>query len=220
MKKLLIAFSFTALLTGCLGPKKVNKWVNTHYGENSAPKMKNDYLSVTSGLAANDPKASVTTRQTKNFLPLLFYWQYDYINTCTLNPSIPIHAFSTAVLQYAGTKGLKQKLNGRKIELVIDSIPNVFVLNDKGHLVWVIYAFGWDDLSFKPDTKEMIVSYKITQDNTEIKTGLITIPNTDKQLDVRYMQSLKKAADQYLDQYDENIKSLSRKVVDKIIAEL
>jgi hypothetical protein len=220
MKKLLIAFSCATLLTGCLGPNKVNKWVNTHYRESSTPKMKNDYLSIASSLPVTDPVASVTTKQTKNFLPLLFYWQYDYINTCTLNPSIPIHAFSTAVLQYAGTKGLKQKLNGRKIELVVDSIPHVFILNDKGHLIWVIYAFGWDDLSFKPDTKEMIVSYKITQDNTEIKTGIITIPNTDKQLDVRYMQSLKKAADQYLDQYDENIKSLSRKVVDKLMAEL
>src|SRR4051812_27922181 len=119
IQKLLIAFSCTVLLTGCLGPKKVNKWVNTHYGESSAPKMKNDYLSVSSGLLSTDPKASVTTRQTKNFLPLIFYWQYDYINTCTLNPAIPIHAFSTAVLQYAGTKGLKQKLNGRKIELVV-----------------------------------------------------------------------------------------------------
>lgn len=219
---LLVLLTFTTFLSGCLGPKKIDQWADNHYGEsvNVPPKMKSDYISITSGLITDDPKASSTAKQTKNLLPLIFYWQLDYMTTCTLNPKIPINTFRSTVQSYANSKGLRQKLNGQKIELTIDKIPNIFVMNDRGHLIWIIYAFAWDNITFQPDNQEMVVSYKIKKDNIETKNGVVTIPNTDKVLQLRYLQSLKKATGQYLDQYDENIKSLSKKAVDKIITEL
>jgi hypothetical protein len=213
---------FTTFFISCIGPKKINKWVNKQYGESidAKPKTQNDYLSVTSGLITNNTIASVTTKQTKNVLPLIFYWQMDYILTCTLNPQIPINTFTSTILPYANLKGLKQKLNGQKIELSIDGIPNLFVLNDKGHIVWVVYAFGWDDISFKPDPEALVVSYKIINSNNETKKGTVTITNEDEMLVMKHLHSIKEATGQYLEQYDENIKALTKKALDKIISEL
>jgi hypothetical protein len=209
-------------ITSCIGPKKINKWVSKQYSESmdATPKMQNDYLSITSGLVSTGTAASVTTKQTKHVLPLIVYWQMDYINTCTLNPQIPVTTFTTTALSYANTKGLKQKLNGQKIELRIDKIPNSFILNDRGHIIWVVYAFGWDDINFKPGNGAMEVNYTILKDNKAIKKGAVSIANSDEGLEMKKMHSIKDATYQYLDQYDENIRSLSKKVIDKIITEL
>jgi hypothetical protein len=129
------------------------------------------------------------------------------MNTCTLNPKIPVNAFRSTVQSYANSKGLKQKLNGQKIELSVDKIPNVFVLNDQGHIVWVVYAFGWDVITFRPDSQELVVSYKITNGNTETGKGVVRVANSDKVLRLRILQSIKNATGQYLNQYNENIKS-------------
>lgn len=223
MKKqqLLVLVLLTAFLSGCLGPAKINKWVDNHYGgsQNATPK-KSDYLAVTSPLVTADTKASTTKKQVKNFLPLLFYWQYDYMNTCTLNPKIPVNAFRSTIQAYAASKGLKQKLNGQKIEFTVEKIPNVFVLNDRGHIVWVVYAFGWDVITFRPDMQELVVSYKITKDNVETGKGAVTVANGDKVLRLKLLQSLKKVTGRYLDQYNENIKVMSKAAVDKVITNL
>lgn len=221
-RELLVLITFTVSVSSCLGPKRINKWVASHYGANinSLPKIKNDYLSITSDLITTDEQPSSGTKQTRGFLPLIFYWQFDYVNTCRLNSKIPISTFSSAVQSYANTKGLKQKLNGQKIELVVDKIPDVFELHDKEHIVWLVYGVSWSAVSFQPDNKEMIVTYKIVKDNTETKKGTVTIPNTVKTTGLQFLQTGKKATAQYLDQYDETVKLMSKKVIDQIIAEL
>jgi hypothetical protein len=223
MKKqsLLVLFALTVFLSSCLGPAKINKWVDKHCGEtlNAATKTKTEYVSVTSPLATADLKASTTKKQVKHFLPLLFFWQYDYMNTCTLNPKIPVNMFRSAVQSYANNKGLRQKLNGQKIELSVDKLPNVFLLNDRGHIVYaLIYAFGWDDITFRPDNQELVVSYKVMNGDMETQKGIITVPNGDKVRQLRLFQGIRKATYQYLDQYNENIKAMSKVAVDKIIA--
>jgi len=166
-------------------------------------------------------KLSETEKKTSNVIPLIFYWQYDYKNICTLNPQIAVNNFTSTVLSYSN-KGLKQKLNGKRIELNIQMIPTSFAIDDKGHIVWVIvYAFSWDKLTVVPEDKDMIVSYKVfNADNTAYKDGTITISNTDKGITLGMFQSLKKKTWQYLDQYDESITTMSKKVIDKIVAEL
>jgi hypothetical protein len=223
-KSLPLSLIVIFFISGCLGPNKINKWVKTHYDETdnsvSKSKTKSDYLSVNSPLITNDPSLSTTERSTKNMLPLLFYWKFDYINICTLNPKIPLDMCISDIKMYANSKSLKQKINNSRVELIIDSIPHAFTLLDQEHLVWVIYAFAWDQLSFIPDRTSMVISYKITADNAITKSGTISIPDNDKILHVKYLHSVRKTEGDYLDQYDENIKVMSRKAVDELIHEL
>ena len=130
----------TVLLTSCLGPKKINKWVTQNYSEVPPPtKKKSDIITITSSVNKMGDKLSETEKKTSNVLPLIFYWQYDYKNTCTLNQQIALNNFTSTVLSYSN-KGLKQKLNGRHIELNIQKIPTSFAVDDKGHIVWIIFV--------------------------------------------------------------------------------
>ncbi|MFT4155949.1 hypothetical protein [Parafilimonas sp.] len=207
--------------SGCLGPKKINKWVAQNYVDATPTKKKSDIITITSSVNGMGDALSETEKKTSNVLPLLFYWQYDYKNTCRLNPQIAINNFTATVLSYSN-KALKQKLNGRKLELNIRKIPTSFAIDDKGHIVWVIvYAFSWEVLTVQPEDNQMEISYKIlNQDNSEYKSGIVDISNTDKGIRLGMFQSLKKKTFQYLDQYDAAITSMSKMVADKISAEL
>jgi len=218
-------FVFSALLClfqSCLGPKKINKWVATQYGEAPAPtKAKTDLIKITSNMPSMENRLSTTEKKTSDLLPLLFYWQWDYKNTCTLNPQIAINNFTSTVMSYSN-KGLKQKLNGRRLELTIEKIPTRFAIDDKGHLIWVIlYAFGWETLTLQPEDNIMVVSYKLfNTDNSLASSGSVNVPNTDKKLSLGMLQSLKKKTFQYLEQYDASISSMSKTFVDKLNSEL
>ena len=210
-------------MPGCLGPKKINKWVSRHY-DGAIPPVAgktNESISITSSLSPADDRISNTEKKTSHFLPLLFYWQWDYKNTCTLSPKIAINNFTATVGSYAGKKGLKQKLHGQRLQLSVDQVPNTFAIDDKGHMIWVIYAFGWDVLTVQPERTDLVVSYKLQQqDGTEVKKGIITIPDNDKGIVLKMFQSLKKKTGQYLDQYDTQVTAMSKAVVDKLLTEL
>jgi hypothetical protein len=223
IKQLLLIGVLSVMMVSCLGPKKIDKWVSKHYDGNTPPepKKKADFITISSSVPSTGERLSTTEKKTSHILPLLFYWQFDYRNTCTINPQVPVNNFRSAVLSYAANKGLKQKLNGQRIELSIEKIPNIFAIDDKGHVIWIIYAFGWDVLTIVPENSDMIVSYRVIKDgDTETKKGTITIHNTDKGLSLKMYQSLKKRTWQYLEQYDASISSMGKMVVDKIAAEL
>ena len=153
-------------------------------------------------------------------LPLLFYWQWEDKFICTLNPKIPVSTFTNTVLPYAN-KSLKQKLNENRIELSVDQIPSSFAFADKVHVIWFIYGVQWDLLSLTPDNKAMVVSYKVfAKDNSVVKTGLIKIADLNKKVEKRVFRSGKIGISAYLDQYDLNIATMSKKLVDAIVAEL
>ena len=220
MKQLFFFFLFIVSLASCYGPRKVNSWIADKYGMtlNTQPKIKDDYFSVSSKLVANDQQPSTTVKESKGLLPLIFYWRGHYVNTVTLNLKIPINTFITAFQSYANSKQLKQKLNGQKIELTVEQVPTIFMIDDKWQLIWLIYAFGWDIFSVLPEKNDLTVSYRIFKDNSETKKATITIADQNKSLE--HLRKVKEGTWDYLNQYDEAIKSMAKKTVDKIIEEL
>lgn len=222
IKHLSAFFVIIVALQSCFTPKRVDKWVAMQYegAITAQPKKTNDYLVITSGMSQPGVKASITTGNTSHFLPLLFYWQWDYKKTCVLNPKIPIDNFTNSVVTYAARKGLKQKLNGSRIELSIDKIPDAFAIDYYGHVIWVIYAIKWDKLTIQAEKQAMVVSYKVMQGDKEMKTGVITVPDMNTDEVQKMFQSTKKRTWAYLERYDSNITSMSKLVIDKLITEL
>jgi hypothetical protein len=209
-------------LTACLNSRKLDKWVDKKYEDvlSAPPKKNTDYITVSSGLITDDKKNSTSKRTKSKLLPLVVYWQYDVAYTCTLNAKIAVNNFTNTAIAYAGQKGLKRKLNGRRIELTIDQLPSGFSVVDNGHMIWVIYAFGWDNISIQPVHTDMVVSYKIIQDNGETKNGVIIIPDPSKQKDLAMFNSTKRKTWAYLDDYNDNISAMSKKVVDNLMGQL
>jgi hypothetical protein len=215
---LLVAIS---LLSSCLTSAKVDRFVGKQYN-NELPKQekkKSPDISITSSISSISDNISATDTKTSNMLPLLFYWQWDYKNTCTLNPAIAINTFTKSVYFQAG-KGLNQKLNGQKLELTIEQIPNAFAIDDKAHLIWIIYAFGWDKVSVQPDLKDLIVSYKVLQNDSVIKTGKVSVKNNEQNKNLRFFQSWKSATSEYLTQYNDDVANMTKIFVNKVIQEL
>ncbi|HET9058198.1 MAG TPA: hypothetical protein VFN30_15240 [Chitinophagaceae bacterium] len=218
----LLILSGIVLLSSCLGPRKVNKWVQQHYAtvNNMATKKSEDYISINTQLSSGDNSLSKTEKKIANILPLIVYWQYDYLNTCTLNPQLPINNFTETVLSYAHTKRLKQKLNGRKIEFTINKMPGAFSINDRGHIVWLIYIFSWDKIIFKAVTREMEVSYRVMEGDVEVKKGMVAVTGLKEEKFLGLFQSLRKRTKQFLAEYDAEVKVMSKKALDKIMSEL
>ncbi|HET7003259.1 MAG TPA: hypothetical protein VFI33_18175 [Puia sp.] len=218
---LILFYCFLTLLTSCLGPKKIDKWVAEKYFElPPPPKKKHDQILISSSQTFAGTQLSSTVKKTSNMVPLIVYWQFDYKNTCTLNPVIAENIFTTTVLSY-GSHGMQQKLNGQRIELTIRKIPTKFAIDDKGHLIFLIYAYSWDYLTILPEERDFTVSYKVFDThNQQTKTGEVTLTGSDKAIDVHMFQSLKKKTWAFLDQYDAGIAVMSKHVVDKIVAEL
>jgi hypothetical protein len=208
-------------LTSCLTPHKLNKWVAAHYtdGVPAPPKTKNDRITVTSKFTDMSSHVSEADKNWSHIVPLIFYWHFDYKNTCTLNPEIPVTSFKNTINSYGGR--LRQKLNGGSLELSIDEMPNVFAVDDKGFVIWVIYAFGVDYISVQPQIRDLTVSYRLLNaNNEEVKKGSVTIKDINTQINLKMFHSTKKMTWDYLEQYDANITSMSKRFVDRLAGEL
>jgi hypothetical protein len=223
-KKMLLGIVILMFLTSCYSPKKLDKYIGAHYEDNFSPKIKSPKSFITIKTTDNitdGDNISITTKEKSSMLPLLFYFQWHYSHVSNLNQSIPLNNFSTSVLNYANSQGLKTKLNGKTVELTVESVPHIFSFEDKGWIAWVIVAhFGVDKLYFAPDKKDLVVKYRVLQGTTEVKTGVITVPNSDKVYNDKFFQTLKKMTDKYLDQYDASINQLGKDFVDKLMVEL
>lgn len=217
--KLLIVFSL--ILSSCLTAKKVDKQVAKKYGEISQSKKKqlDDNIIITSSLITSDNKISTSTTKTSKVLPLIIYNRWNYTNTCTLNPQIPINNFISTV-QTSASKSLRDKIDGQKLELSVDKIPNIFAIDDKAHLIFIGYAFAWDNVSIMSDKADMIVSYKLSKNGLETKKGVITVPYIYDKKKLGMFQNWKKATTEFLVQYDSNITEMSKSFVQKLVSEL
>ena len=208
-------------LSSCLTSKKLDKFVASQYS-NELPKpskKKKAEIEVTSLTPSGNSQISTTVHKTDMFLPLLVYWKYDHRQSCSLNPSIAVTNFSNAINSLA-TKGLIEKLNGRKLELTVEQAPSAFSLVAKENMVWLVYAFSWSKIYIEPDMKDLIVAYKVVGSDAGVKTGKIAVKNTDKNKGLRFFQSWKSATSEHLSEYNANFTSMTKTFVSQLTNEL
>ncbi len=222
LTSLAIMLVIVSSLSGCLSTQKMNTFVAGQYN-NVLPKQdkkRNTDITVSSSIPVSSGEIATSYKKTSNMLPLLFYWQWDYRHTCSLNPAIAVNNFANAVYVQAN-KGLNQKLNGKKLELTVEQAPQVFSLVDKAHLIWlIIYKVSWDKLFVEPDLKDLIVSYKVLENGAEVKSGKISIKNNEQNKNLRFFQSWKSATSEYLARYNQDVTNMSRAFVNDLIGEL
>ncbi len=213
----------TALSTGCLSARKMDKWINKHYEATAAGKIKNnDYVSFyadTSIVSGN--KISVTQKQKSTLLPALFYWKWEHTTVSVINSNIPLNSFSTSFISYANAKGLKEKLNGRKLELTINGNPANFSFTEKGDMIIILlFYISRESIYITPESQVFSVSYKVLNGTEVVKNGEILIGNANKKLYSKRLQPLRKMTWNYLETADNNIKTMCKELVDKLAIEL
>ncbi|MEO6453739.1 MAG: hypothetical protein ABIN97_06710 [Ginsengibacter sp.] len=66
----------------------------------------------------------------------------------------------------------------------------------------------------------MVISYRILKDNTEKKQGTITVADPSRPQSLKFLQSVKKMTWNYLGEYDNIIKAMSKEFVDKLLLKM
>jgi hypothetical protein len=212
----------TLFFSSCLTSKKMDAYISDQYN-NEIPKVNKKKqvpdITFSSTLPATPTNISTTAPHTK-VLPLIVYWSIDSRQTSTLNSGIAATNFCNDVNTLA-KKGLSQKLNGQKLELTMEQAPATFALVDKTHAIWLlIYAIHWDKVYIEPEVKDLVVSYKLYKGDSSVKTGTITIKNTENNKNMRFFQSWKSAVSEHLSDYDNNVTAMTTKFVDELMKEL
>jgi hypothetical protein len=204
-------------MAGCLTTKKMDAYVAEQYGNRLPDRKKNPNINVMSSIPFSPEKSiSVTQQKTSKVVPLIVYFHYDYRHTCTLNPAVAVNNFATTVAQQAAR--LNPKLNGSQLELTVEQVPNAFAIVDKAGML--LFLIHWDKVYVEPDGKDLIVSYKVLQSGTPVKTGKISVKNEEKDKGIRFAQSWRSSTSEYLSQYNADITAMSKSFVGKLLQEL
>lgn len=225
MKRLNFAFYLLVLpaffLTSCLNAKKMGRFVAEQYNNEkpSDNKPKEPKVTVINGRESAFTEISRSEEKTSDMLPLLFYWQWKYSNHCKLNPGIAVNNFSKAV-NGPYYKLFQQKLNGQTLELKIEQVPSEFSFIDEAHLIWLIYAFGWDKVYLHPSEENLVVSYKTLLNGQVNKTGTITIRNKEANKGLRFFQSWRSLVSEYITEFNADINSMAKEFAQQLNDEL
>jgi hypothetical protein len=209
------------LLSGCFTPAKMDGWIEQHEGGFSKKLKTSDYITIKTPALSEKEQASTSQKGRGKFVPAIIYWKSERTIVSTLNTYIPVGLMNSTIIQYANTKSLKQKLNGQKVELTINKFPSVFTFTDRYQLFFfLVFYVQSEHLFIRPQKEDISVSYKILKDSIETKSGTIIIPDADKTVNQKIFQSAKKLTWDYLDEYDTNIRTVSRQIVDKLLSAL
>jgi len=220
---ILLTLLGTVFLTGCLTGRKLDRQVAKVYSHRIPPVASSKHgqstVTVTSPMRFNTKAISSSAAHTSRVLPLIFYWQMDYTNTCILNPAIAVNEFTNAFRSYA-RRSLDRQLNGRELRLSIEKAPHGFAIDDMSHMVWCIAYYGWERVTLVPQTQHMVVAYTVLDSGSVVKQGEIMLENKEHDRRLGYFESWKKATTTYLARYNHDIAEMARDCVGQLEATL
>lgn len=210
------------MFSGCITSKKLDRFIAGQYG-NELPKLvkaRYDNISVTASLPYNATGLSNTVVKYSHLLPLLFYWQIKRQNICTMNPAIFVNKFTNTISLEAG-RWIGPKLGNEKLNLTVEQLPNIFTIDDKGHMIWIVlYAFGWDKMSVRPQPADLVVSYKLSDGDHIVKTGEVSVPDAQQPVGIKMLESWKTATSAFVSGYNYEIAKMSRSCMQELAKEL
>lgn len=215
--------SSSALLTGCLTPKKMDQWIGQKYGSTAAtfkPKATNGVSFYPHDTVKNQPVAHSERLKTK-IIPAFFYWQWNYTISSELRQSVAMTQVRSGMMAQINSAALRKQLNGHTLELNVTGVPHSFLLRNRGHLIYaLLFYVKWERTWIKPGNEDLVIEYRLKNGETEVKSGTVRVAAIDPDMSLKMFQSVKKLTWQYLDQYDANAKVIGRMAMNQIISEL
>lgn len=208
------------MLSSCVSTQKFANFVNLKYAQQNKTIKESDYIEY-NNININNIDSTVKTEKIKSFfVPALVYWQWNNTLKCELSQKQAFLTFNTYFQYYADSLSIKEKLNGQKLIITIDSIPKSFVYTNKGFVVFVLVAYSIFGLeAILPENENLVLSYKVVQGTTLTKSGRIEVVNTDIPMK-NARKSTKKFTWLYIDQYENNLRNMSKLSIEKLMYEL
>lgn len=220
MKRIVFASIMTiTLLNSCISAKKFTGFVEPKF---DTPTQVATDEQITFDLTAfenSDPPVTATTLKSQ-FIPAVLYWQWNSTLEAEVNPTIVGQLFQENILRYADSLKIHDKLQGRKLELKLEKAPNHFVYSHKGNTIIFLIAYTINSLeAIFPIKEELVVGYKLLENETTIKSGTLTIEDSNQALK-NIWKSPKKFTWRYIGRFKENTASMSKILVDRLSGEI
>lgn len=221
--KTLALFCFiTISLTSCLTTKRLDKFVAKQYN-NEIPaynKSKESAVTIKANIADPVSGISFTQHEGKKFLPLLFYWESQYAKACRLNSQIFANTFAGNLQAQYGSQ-IAQKLGGQKIELTIENVPRGFNFEIREYFIFFIVGYYTAErVGIDAEPSDLVVSYRTIGNGTTVKTGRIIVKNTISTRPVRFFQTWKSAAAEFIKDYNSEIPIMTKSFAKSLLQEL
>ena len=141
------------------------------------------------GVSVVQPKPAVfdsfvSVKKGKNyFIPALVYWGVKESFNCNLHPIVPERIFNQACARYIDSQGLVQKLNGRRLEVTLDTVPTRFTYSYDINTIFLLFAYMTSTYQrIEPERGRLAISYKLYSGDVLEKEGKIGVGSSVNRL--------------------------------------
>lgn len=223
MKKLLALSVLAFSLIGCTNTRKFTGFVNEKCAGNrslSSYEYNSDFLQVKTDDIDKQDSLCVTTRQKAVFVPAILYWHWNNTVKCVMDPKYYAAKAAYYLKTEAETSGLRDKLNGGKVNVSIKEVPNTFLYMNKGNVLIVLFYYLMIlKEGIVPIQQDLVLEYEIVRSETVSGKRTVVIPNRNMFIP-NSMNSRRKLTSVYLDEADNNLRAMSKDAVLKIMTQL
>ena len=210
------------IIVACVTPKRLNRLTEENLGAKQAnyPITYEDYISINTTNLINQPFIAHSVKVKHKFIPAIVYWEWEKNIECTIDPYYTIHLFMEEAMKIATEKNLKNRLEGQKLELTFEEMPNKYLYSHKGFTLVFLFAYSVSDAEhLLPFMRDFKIKYRILKDQQETKSGVITLAHEMRDMH-NTSSGTGKFTNAFLEMYKSEVKRLgsefSKKIVYKI----
>ena len=210
MRFTLILAVFLIALSSCIGTKRYSRYLNEGYKSSiDTFNLNNPDITFKQNSAIVDTLVTAKNKKSQ-FIPAIVIWQWEKSISATLPEKHQASKIQSYLERYADSLHLAEKLNGRKLEITIESAPANFIYTNKGFVLYLFVAYVTKmQESIQPEFSDLRLSYKLTNDS-EVKKGELTVLDRNEPAK-NIWKSTKKFTWKYLSNYENNVRLMSKR---------
>jgi hypothetical protein len=221
-KQHLIYLLLIALFSSCISAKRYNTiYVEPKFEENEAVILqKSENFTVDIAGLKDFKRTTISTKLKSQLIPAILYWQWDRRLQAEVNPQIVGNIFKKNFISLADSLKLEDKLQGHKLELKIEQVPNTFQYIHSGNTAIFLFFYILNDVyEVVPQEVDLMVSYKLSKNGELVKSGTLSAINIDKPVQNNW-KSPKKLTWIYIDQFKYHTFELSREIFKQLLGKI
>lgn len=210
------------LFSSCLTPLKIDNKITAYYGQMPAlkPGLKPANLKVRTSDAYPKSEYISTTQKPKRKTSFwLLYIREKSQTTTNLHPDVAFNQLANSIHQYARTKTVAERLQGRTVEITIDSLPTQFAQYGQTSVYLLLVQTNRYYMA-PANTSNLHIKYVVWGDNQSEKTGSFTVKNPVQSVNWGEFQSYNSLLNEFLTNYDAQLKRVGPEIVNKILQDL
>lgn len=219
---LVLAFA-VLLLSSCMSASRIDTAIsNKFYGKIPERKTFPDSSQVQVKSAVTyEPTESISiTKRTKSRgLILLLYNHWNQVFETQLNPDLTFNNIANSIQIIAQSKVVTDKLAGRTLEIVVDSIPNRFIYTIKERDLFFSTIMLWGLIESAP--QDLVIHYTIKDPNGgQSKQGKLIVNILQTKLVTLVYHNPDTFILEFYSKYENKVKSLGAEIMTKIFSNL